>query len=610
MPVVSRESKSFDEAFENMLSREVAELRTFSRHRSLTPPPDLVSRAMTPTPFLMCSEPHLRQVQPQLQAAQMEAPQFGVPGSPCFGSPQAPTSLLSPSKSHKGASFVATPMGLHACDREPRAKKEPKQEPREPSREPPRAPPREPVQEPSEKKPPCVSSPSRGRSTEVRPLGAVPASAQAQPPGGKAWGGKGPQGQAWGGKGPGPPPAKGKGKGKGSGPGKATSGSWLSGQKLHWRELAGAGDASGSIFAESGAVDIDFEECAELFRQSGSSQPKPRARLRSSSEVAVCVLSSRQATNVGIVLRKVGDLAELVARLEGDESMAEEDLERLQQLLALVDEKQLAHLRRVPASELREVERALLPLTAEKLGSRLKVARVCGSAETQSAKISEAAGMVQAAAQEALDSALLKDLIRAALRLRSFVLHGPEASEGSEGGRVMDLGSLLSGMREFKGPQEKGRESLLRFFARSMLRVRENFDSRLSAELPSLSEASQICWKAVVADHVQLRSDVSFLARELEADRRQLLSQAQQALSSADAAVAESLQLLEQLAQYFGLRKDRKDELEPSGLNVLRQLADLLHGFCRECAEERATVLLESRRGQSPRHASRSPVRT
>lgn len=343
------------------------------------------------------------------------------------------------------------------------------------------------------------------------------------------------------------------------------------------------------------------------------------------------ILSQRQATCCGIVLQKVGDVAALCARLRAMEVLAEDDAERLQELLDLVEGKQAEELLKVASRAeaggrpLRALERKLLPLVRlDHARARLRLVRVAASLEAQRENVCQAARAFAAAAQGACESAALKDLVRAAMSLRNYVQRGPEALRSSSPApRVMDIGSLLSSMKEFKAVDSgTPRVNLLHFFATSLLRMRPDFDSQLQSQLPGLSGLARLSWLGIMDGLAQLRADAAFVASELQGNAAAYgalgstalgrLAALQASAEAADAAAAEAVGAAEaavaKLGRYFGVpgagagaggdaaaaaaantaAGAASKRREPAGLMVLGQLAELLSGFRLACEEVRA----------------------
>jgi hypothetical protein len=223
-------------------------------------------------------------------------------------------------------------------------------------------------------------------------------------------------------------------------------------------------------------------------------------------------------------------------------------------------------------------------------------------------------------AHEARNSKALKDLIAAAMRLRDYVRWGPEALKAQTAPtRAMDIGSLISGMREFKavGPDVQKVKNLLTFFVRSMLRMRPDFDLELLQELPGLDLVSSGIspWPGLHDDWAQLKADSAFVKSELAARANSfgaagmerlgaLVTSVETAEAEATKDLSKAAKALEDLGCYFGVRGPgaaaasaipRKD---PPGLMVLCQLDVLLSGFRRACDEVREQ---QSQPAASPR---------
>eukprot|EP00930_Biecheleria_cincta_P062357 TRINITY_DN47834_c0_g1_i1.p1 TRINITY_DN47834_c0_g1~~TRINITY_DN47834_c0_g1_i1.p1 ORF type:complete len:706 (-),score=153.57 TRINITY_DN47834_c0_g1_i1:43-2160(-) len=466
---------------------------------------------------------------------------------------------------------------------------------------------------------------------------------------------------------PGPAPlAKGKGKGPPAPPPPAKAKSlsqprpaqeaWFAGRRLHWRELpCNIPDVRDSIFnldddGRQLAAGLDWQDWHELFdARSDASQPLRRGSDTGKKETTV--LSGRQATCAGVLLQGVGDTALISQQLLALEPLPEESVDRLQELLEMVEDKQAQQLldfakKGLPASKppLRALERQLLPLLQmDRVRSRLRLARIASSVQTQAQDLCLEVSRIAAASQDVRKSVALKDLVCMALAVRSYVQHGPEALRPgfSSPQRAMEIGSLLSGMREFKAvaPGAKG-VSLLHFLAHSLLSVRPDHDTQLRTELSQLpglelgpgqpSEASAPAlssWAGLCQTEAQLRSDAEFAEAELQAsldansrpgssplasaasdvadEAADALAAAQDALaelararlevlagSAKDAAaeaagaLAAAKDALGELAAYFSIRGGTQKE--PPGLLLLGQLSDLVRGFLLVCDEVRA----------------------
>jgi len=328
------------------------------------------------------------------------------------------------------------------------------------------------------------------------------------------------------------------------------------------------------------------------------------------------VLSHRQATCCGIVLQKAGDVSALCARLKAIEAVAEDDAQRLQELLDLVGVQQAAQLREVAVraeaggQPLRALERKLLPLVhLDRARPRLRLVQVAASLEAQRDRVCSGANSLEVAAKSACASTTLKDLVRAALSLRDYVQRGPEALHSSSSApRLMDIGSLISSMREFKAVDAGMRRvSLLHFFATSLLRMRPDFDAQLQAQLPGLGALARLPWQGLADGLAQLRADAAFVATEMRDSAAAygllgspelvrlaaLVASAEAAADAGDAALEAAKAALAELGRYFGVPDAPAQQAagaqrrEPAGLAVLGQLAELLTGFRVACKEVR-----------------------
>eukprot|EP00929_Paragymnodinium_shiwhaense_P083445 TRINITY_DN4447_c0_g1_i1.p1 TRINITY_DN4447_c0_g1~~TRINITY_DN4447_c0_g1_i1.p1 ORF type:complete len:1015 (+),score=302.24 TRINITY_DN4447_c0_g1_i1:95-3139(+) len=518
-------------------------------------------------------------------------------------------------------------------------------------------------------------------ASKATPAAAATASAPPQAVGAGKGGGKAPPPcpvPVGAGKGKGPPiPAPGKGgckgggapRGKGAAMRAASVDTWFSGRRMHWRELQGGGDVRDSIFEVAYAEDatdcvedggfahhFDWEELDDLFVQktdtAGSEAMKSkRSSLRKNE---LCVLRDQQATMAGIGLRSVGDTAPLCAKLKELQGIGEEDVGILQELLDLLEDSQIERLRQLATKEadgtpgvkpLRKMELWLVPLAQlDRAKQRLRLVRIAG---THEAKMKELQGSLEGfakGAEEACASSALKDLIRAAMRLRDYVQHGPQALQSAAAmPRVMDIGSLLSGMREFKATGVQNM-SLLQFFVRNMLRSRSEFDAELEKELPSLVTPPRETWEVLLNELAQLRMDANFVKTELAAARgdgkvygeldgvscknlEALAVAAESSVTKATESMEASAAALDRLGRWFGFKEDAKSNAaangsaakkSPAGARVLSQLTDLLSGFRRSCVEVRARerkeaadleaeATMTAAAPKSPRTTSKSP---
>jgi len=432
-----------------------------------------------------------------------------------------------------------------------------------------------------------------------------------------------------------PPPPKGKGKGKDKGKDAGKAGKapdvWFSGRRLQWRELQGGSKTEDSIF-DAGCgianVEFDFDEYDELFLPTEAMVATPSGgasiKLRPES-TAVCVLSQSQATNCAIILRKIGDLDNFCDLLVELRPVDEEEAERLQELLDLLDDKTMtqleAHAQGDAAMNLRAVERQLLPLLrVNKIRSRVQLVRIGGSTPGLHSMLMGLLQTVVASCKQVRESSALKELVWTAMRLRDYVKRGPESREDTENySRAMDIGTLLSGMREFKAVQPGARKvSLLNYFARTLLRTNPEIEQQLIDQLPGVSIAAQIPWASIRDGAGQLRADASLATKEA-ADSKSygsadgsnegfwgglrravvrdsgasrlaaLASETAAASKEVDKAVYDASAALGDVAKYFGIQATASANC-PAGLTILVQLTDLCAGFAQTCEEIRPSA--------------------
>lgn len=330
----------------------------------------------------------------------------------------------------------------------------------------------------------------------------------------------------------------------------------------------------------------------------------------------------------GVVLASTGDLGSLEGALRGLEPVREEVVDRLEEILKNIEDGQAQTLHELacnfgndgvagtsgnhniivepPTKGMRDVEKRLLPLfSVDHVRQRLRLVRLKSSLPSQQARIIGVAKCFAEAAIVAQKSTMLKDLMHSALRLRDYVQRGPEALNKPSGPtRAMDIGSLLSSMLEFKSLEPTaGKMNLLQFFARSLLRVRPDFDTRLEEQLLELRAAMRHSWTTLHEDLKHIQAETAFVEKEAEehandygpsgsaatTSLEQLASDAPAAMAASMDAVEAANTALRGLASYFGVnnRPPLTAEKEPAGVVVLKHLTQLLDGFCRACAEVR-----------------------
>mmetsp|Transcript_77555 Transcript_77555/g.136841 ORF Transcript_77555/g.136841 Transcript_77555/m.136841 type:complete len:768 (+) Transcript_77555:64-2367(+) len=428
------------------------------------------------------------------------------------------------------------------------------------------------------------------------------------------------------GEGKGKGPVKGKGKGPGlpppppkasvaKKPQGASQNSWYAGRRLHWRELPNASDAR-SIFdldeATQGkdfAAKFDWKEWHDLFDV--KSEAATSSRKRSESKVETTVLSNRQATNAGVVLQKLGDVSGVCTTLLSLDPLPEEEADRLQELIEMVSgaqEQFIGLAEKLKAGDvtphLRNLERQLLPLVhVDRAKARLRLSRIGAAAQVHADSLKLEAGIITEAACQACGSQALKDLVRAAVNLRHYVQLGPEALRSNGKPRqIMDVSSLISGLREFKAvrPDAKG-VNLLLFFAHSLLRTSQDFDVELERDLSMLPVASRSSWTGLWETVAHLQSDKEFIEAELKnsagaygepgsQERTRLASLgslASDAALSSKEVMTSTTAALDELCTYFGLKCQAKNKKDHPGLTLLTQLAEMMRGFRLACDEVR-----------------------
>jgi hypothetical protein len=426
------------------------------------------------------------------------------------------------------------------------------------------------------------------------------------------------------------------------------------GRQLYWRAVAGAAEVKQSIFdrsAEGGeevkglTAGFAWDEFNTLF---GAPTAPEEAKVAAGDSVIardrrksmpdlfrkegaiesvppVSILSKQQATSCSIILYKfkhgLDDPSNHLCQLQL-ERLGEDTVGRLRELVDIVEDAQVQELRKfskqnassangIGVPNMRSVERQLLPLfDVDRVDARVRLATIYCTLQARRHHILSVAAALTNAAKEARSSRALKDLINAALALRDYVLHGPEAlNDPGDQAQVMDIGSLISGMREFKavGP-DSNKISLLHFFARSLMRTNNEFDAELIRQLPGLTDGKTVTaqntpWPELQDGLAQFAADAKFAAGELENHKgmysgssitvlTDLVERFADVANEAKRAIADAASVLEDLGRYFGVpgaaNKASTSKKNPSGLHVVCQLADLIAGFRRACAVVRA----------------------
>lgn len=146
------------------------------------------------------------------------------------------------------------------------------------------------------------------------------------------------------------------------------------------------------------------------------------------------VLDNRTAQNVEIVLKKlsvsVEDLRLIVERMDFDTTLAGEDFERLREVIPPPDQLRTLLSFQGDIMELRSIERHILRLASiDRLGPRLHVLALKKSLLSRRQQLLQDTNCVRTACQELMNSALLRDLLEAVLRMFNFVNHGNERLE-------------------------------------------------------------------------------------------------------------------------------------------------------------------------------------
>eukprot|EP00931_Biecheleriopsis_adriatica_P092709 TRINITY_DN6649_c0_g2_i1.p1 TRINITY_DN6649_c0_g2~~TRINITY_DN6649_c0_g2_i1.p1 ORF type:complete len:355 (+),score=102.69 TRINITY_DN6649_c0_g2_i1:1183-2247(+) len=335
--------------------------------------------------------------------------------------------------------------------------------------------------------------------------------------------------------------------------------------------------------------------------------PEPVGR---SARSETKVFSNRQATCAGVVLQKVKDLPAVCHALMALEPLPEEDADRLLELMELVEGKEGQQLLEISKKAcqsidppLRAIEVQLLPLVrVDRARARLQLARIGSCTQVQAETVQQDAGTITDAAKQVCQSSCLQDIVRAALSLRDYMKLGPEALRSdARAPEVMDISSLISGLKEFKAaaPGAQRSVTLLHFFVHSLLRVRPDIHTCLEQELSMLPSACRSSWPGIRDMVAQLDSDAKFVAEELRSfaetygepgsQERNRLSDLASAAGSAAAMASEAMAsadaALRDLARYFGLKSSNQSAQDMPGLALLRQLVELQQGLHQACIE-------------------------
>lgn len=453
-----------------------------------------------------------------------------------------------------------------------------------------------------------------------------------------------------------PHKAASKGKGKGSPPppppphrakaagprGRKAEDKWFSGRRMHWKEVAG-GEARGSVFDQdlAGKAIFDWEEWERLFRPT-EAQAKATARRKSSignAEPETTVLSHHQANMAGVVLLKCGDLPKLCDALASLQPISEEEVDRLNQLLDMVEapREQLLKLGQATGGALgpeqpplRDMERKLIPLVqVDRARQRVQLARIAFCHEDKRKRVAHDMQQLTSAASEALKSDALKELLWSAMTLYRCLQYGPEVALQLQGEdalppKAMDISSLMTSMKDYKvqNPDADVRQSknLLHFFAHAIYRQNPNFDLLLADQLPAVAHFAntQPSWAGFIGNVNSLEADARFAKSELEhvagygkLEVQQRLRDIEEAAraSAAEAREAQNSthKALADLGRYFGRRTDSSGPgtKEPPGLDVLLQVDALRKSF-KEAMDEVRGWRHEEKKADGGEPSSRS----
>lgn len=332
---------------------------------------------------------------------------------------------------------------------------------------------------------------------------------------------------------PGPPPAP---KAKAKAPGKAPMPKPKScavpvakaavmpppfGKRLHWKQLP-SGSLNATIFGdlrpEEVAPPVNKEQLEQLFApaqrpsarerapsggslhagEMNSAGPIARARAgppgttgqqRKTAEMQVCLLDSKQAMNLAIVLRQVTipteELSEVLKWMRTEHKVTTDTLEHVcENLVPQLECCDLLNYRGPPEA-LRDVERQLLPLARlSRLKARLRILILSKKMPQLRSSLLSRIHALRSACEQVRSSEALRKVLGTVLRVGNFLNHGVDTTEV----RGFAVESLLK-LREFRAAQG-GEVSALHCVVMHLMPVDPRLPVHLRQELRSVLESS------------------------------------------------------------------------------------------------------------------------
>lgn len=279
------------------------------------------------------------------------------------------------------------------------------------------------------------------------------------------------------GKGKGPPPPSGKSGPPGKGPPQAKPAAQPPpppfGKRLHWKSLP-SNSLENTIFEElrpwaddsSGSSLLDKQQLETLFqprerpKDEGKEAKSVLARRNTGSKDQVCLLDSKRAQNIAIILRQVpiptSELSEVLRWMLLSHSVSAEAIERVfwNLLPPLLESKELMSYEG-PLEPLREIERQLIPLVRlPRLKARLRTLLFSKNMGTQYQMVLGRIRSLNLACRQVRESPSFRKVLGTVLRIGNYLNHGIDAPAPACGYEVRGfaLDSLLK-LQEFRSAQ-------------------------------------------------------------------------------------------------------------------------------------------------------------
>eukprot|EP00928_Gymnodinium_smaydae_P055617 TRINITY_DN3911_c0_g1_i1.p1 TRINITY_DN3911_c0_g1~~TRINITY_DN3911_c0_g1_i1.p1 ORF type:complete len:974 (+),score=163.34 TRINITY_DN3911_c0_g1_i1:103-2922(+) len=292
-------------------------------------------------------------------------------------------------------------------------------------------------------------------------------------------------------------------------------------------ESRGAGNAmSPRVSSDSDASGSVAGALGELFtpRQVGDHAKRVRSALEKRSQKGkVALVDNRVAQNVAIVLKRLRvdaeQLRDALKILDFDLEVETDELKRLQDVLPSVDQLRILKDYKGDVRDLRDIERDLKILsTVDRLGPRLHIIALRKSIFTTRKRLWEETQCIRMACTELTESILLRDVLRAVLRMFNFINHGIDKLDMSTV-KGFDITSALR-IGEFKAvggsPTPFGNFTGLHFVVTQVLLERPAARSEdFVAEFPSLRRGSALNLAQINRDAAALKQETEFVEQEL-----------------------------------------------------------------------------------------------